>query len=166
MWTMPRLLQNLLRRSWKRLSLMWIRLFPWRHIFLFWHCGDSLYQGRDRECDDGNTTPFDGCNESCTIEYGHECTINTIPQICFESCGDAITVYAECDDGNSISGDGCDSNCLVETGFECNFDTDANADSCLEICSDGFDLFSFNCDVTVYNGCNDSCEVDPGYTCI
>ncbi len=38
-------------------------------------CGDGEVQG-DEECDDGNTTPGDGCDESCVIEPP-ECALDT-----------------------------------------------------------------------------------------
>ena len=32
------------------------------------HCGDGVTDAGDEACDDGNTTPGDGCDESCNIE--------------------------------------------------------------------------------------------------
>src|SRR5205085_2911646 len=62
-------------------------------------CGDGKVGGSE-ECDDGNTTPGDGCDASCKAEAG-------------PACGDGnIEKDEECDDGNVVSGDGCDANCV------------------------------------------------------
>lgn len=54
-------------------------------------CGDGDLDTGE-ECDDGNTMPFDGCDDVCAIER----------------CGDEVVNGAEtCDDGNTVSGDGC-----------------------------------------------------------
>jgi cysteine-rich repeat protein len=51
------------------------------------------------ECDDGGTSPGDGCDQSCILEQ----------------CGNGVMQSGEeCDDGNLESGDGCDDLCLVE----------------------------------------------------
>ncbi|MCZ7686136.1 MAG: DUF4215 domain-containing protein [Sandaracinaceae bacterium] len=51
-------------------------------------------------CDDGNTTPGDGCDAMCVRE-GY--------------CGDGTTGGTEvCDDGNNRSGDGCRSDCMSD----------------------------------------------------
>merc|ERR1719247_2004356 len=35
-------------------------------------CGDGKREGAE-ECDDGNTTPNDGCNAACLVEGGYQC---------------------------------------------------------------------------------------------
>merc|ERR1719265_190346 len=35
-------------------------------------CGDGKREGAE-ECDDGNTTPNDGCNAACKVEGGYQC---------------------------------------------------------------------------------------------
>merc|ERR1719313_1868202 len=35
-------------------------------------CGDGKREGAE-ECDDGNTTPNDGCNAVCKVEGGYQC---------------------------------------------------------------------------------------------
>ncbi|HEY8432206.1 MAG TPA: DUF4215 domain-containing protein [Sandaracinaceae bacterium] len=51
-------------------------------------------------CDDGNTTPGDGCSATCERE---------------PYCGDGVRGDGEvCDDGNNRSGDGCRSDCLSD----------------------------------------------------
>jgi cysteine-rich repeat protein len=68
-------------------------------------CRDDLtHTGRGcsfEECDDGNTTPGDGCDEVCFVE----------------ACGNHVIQAAAgetCDDGNTESGDGCSADCLAE----------------------------------------------------
>lgn len=59
-------------------------------------CGDGC-KAADEECDDGNTSAFDGCTEHCKLPV----------------CGDGSVAYGEtCDDGNLADGDGCPSTCL------------------------------------------------------
>ncbi len=62
-------------------------------------CGDNVTQ-LGEECDDGNMTPADGCENDCTVT---------------PVCGDnSIQTGEECDDGNTNDGDGCDSLCQFE----------------------------------------------------
>ncbi len=64
-------------------------------------CGDSVLDTGE-ECDDGNTTPGDGCSATCVIETQGV-------------CGDGTQGIGEqCDDGNTASGDGCSANCEIE----------------------------------------------------
>ena len=64
-------------------------------------CGDGFVwntDGGSEECDDGNTTPGDGCDENCKTEV----------------CGNGLVQSGEdCDDGGTATGDGCDENCKV-----------------------------------------------------
>lgn len=103
---------------------------------------------------------------------------------CYEICGDGYDYrYYDCDDGNIISGDGCDSACRIELGFHCDFGTfDGNparpwytaapvyySDICWEICGDGLDFHWYECDdgnLVNGDGCNDKCEIEPGWDCI
>lgn len=65
------------------------------------NCGDSVLDTGE-ECDDGNTTPGDGCSATCVIETQGV-------------CGDGTQGIGEqCDDGNTASGDGCSASCEVE----------------------------------------------------
>src|SRR5262245_23959031 len=58
-------------------------------------CGDGV-QDPQEECDDGNQTNGDGCDNNCTVTR----------------CGNRIvTAGEECDDGNATNGDSCDTNC-------------------------------------------------------
>ena len=87
-------------------------------------CGDSKVEGTEG-CDDGNTTPGDGCSPTCHVEPKCDSAIGT----CTSVCGDGIVMPAQpdgavmpsgaCDDGNSVSGDGCSADCKVEAGYQC-----------------------------------------------
>jgi cysteine-rich repeat protein len=67
------------------------------------------------QCDDGNTTPDDGCSGTCAVEPGWTC--NGQPSVCATTCGDGVQAGTEeCDDGNLIDGDGCSSSCQLEAG--------------------------------------------------
>jgi len=82
-------------------------------------CGNGQIQAGEA-CDDLNTVSGDGCNESCLVEVGFQCT--GTPSVCTPTegfCGDGLFAEGEaCDDGNTVSGDGCNG-CLVEVGFQC-----------------------------------------------
>ena len=77
-------------------------------------CGDSIVNASE-SCDDGNTTPGDGCSSFCTPEPGWVCPPPAT--VCFETCGDGdLDAGEECDDGNTTDGDGCSSSCESEGG--------------------------------------------------
>ncbi|MCP4446373.1 MAG: amidohydrolase family protein [Myxococcales bacterium] len=64
-------------------------------------CGD-LFVDSGEDCDDGNTTPGDGCSATCETETQGD-------------CGDGTQGIGEqCDDGNTTSGDGCSAGCEQE----------------------------------------------------
>ena len=69
-------------------------------------CGNGIRE-RGEDCDDGNTSPRDGCsviclNEGSDSDYGSD-------------CGDsAVDTGEDCDDGNTAFGDGCSAFCLNE----------------------------------------------------
>lgn len=93
-------------------------------------CGNMLAEGAE-ECDDGNSTPGDGCEPDCTItipvctngklEDGEDCDDgNMIPddfctnecKVCFPNCGDGkLDCGEECDDGNKTNDDSCTNSC-------------------------------------------------------
>ncbi len=87
-------------------------------------CGDKVVEGSEG-CDDGNTTPGDGCSPTCRKEP----SCNSGTGTCTSICGDGLVMPAQpdgpvmpggaCDDGNAISGDGCSSDCTVEPGYQC-----------------------------------------------
>ena len=76
-------------------------------------------------CDDGNTTPGDGCDATCGVETGWTCTSgsSTTSSTCSDDCGDGLIKPASssgtyCDDGNTSNNDGCSSTCSVESKWE------------------------------------------------
>ncbi len=81
-------------------------------------CGDGTV-GNLEFCDDGNSTPNDGCT-NCTVDDGYNCDTSE-PSVCqAEGCGDGIIQDdEECDDDNTDDSDGCSSLCVVETGYTC-----------------------------------------------
>jgi len=149
-------------------------------------CGDGFNMGY-YSCDDGNTATGDGCDSNCEIELGYLCSggSSSTKDVCTEKCGDKMIFgYVSsafnnpCDDGNSANGDGCDSNCKIETGWTCDTATGgANGElytTCDEEC-DGIWRGDSNlaCDngntdpfsTLGFDGCDTSCNVDPGWTC-
>jgi len=62
-------------------------------------CGDGAV-GPGEQCDDNNTTPGDGCSDTCQREI---------------ICGDGVLGAGEqCDDNNTTPGDGCSDTCQLE----------------------------------------------------
>ena len=125
-------------------------------------CGDSaILEGET--CDDGNRASGDGCDSSCQIESGYDCTGE--PSTCTEICGDGQTVGNEtCDDGGTSDGDGCSATCQTEEGYSC---TGAPS-SCSEICGDGLIIGGEACDdggAASGDGCSGACQIEGGYSC-
>src|SRR5688572_19950385 len=66
-------------------------------------CGDGALDG-DEACDDGNTSPGDGCDDVCQVE-GPEWRCEVPGSNCFE-CGNGVLEGSEvCDDANGDGGD-------------------------------------------------------------
>jgi cysteine-rich repeat protein len=93
-------------------------------------CADGFVDDGE-QCDDGNITPGDGCNETCQVE----------------SCGDGVLDPGEeCDDGNNTGGDGCSAGCRPEVcgngvedpGEECDDGGIVSGDGCSDICVEEF----------------------------
>ncbi|MEW5850012.1 MAG: DUF4215 domain-containing protein [Myxococcota bacterium] len=92
-------------------------------------CGDGVaHPALGELCDDGNTSPGDGCNAACQTEL----------------CGNGIRqpeLGEACDDGNIASGDGCSTSCVVE------FCGDGTTQATLgETCDDGAHVDADGCD--------------------
>ncbi|MCK5809339.1 S8 family serine peptidase [bacterium] len=67
-------------------------------------CGNGIKESGE-ECDDGNTTPNDGCDQFCKKEATSSTGV----------CGNRIKESGEeCDDGNTTPSDGCDQFCKIE----------------------------------------------------
>lgn len=74
-------------------------------------CGDGFRDTTFEECDDGNTTPGDGCSATCLWEGLPACGDPSNPNC----CGNGVQEpFEECDDGNTDTGDGCSAICLNE----------------------------------------------------
>lgn len=125
------------------------------------------------ECDDGNTSNDDGCDENCFQE----------------ACGNYLKQGdEECDDGNLVDGDGCDSSCVAEyvcgdaevtdpfeeceppgTGSLCSlaeYEDEANRastcgcdDACIyKVCGNDIVQEGEECDPPNGASCNDTCQ--------
>jgi len=121
------------------------------------------------QCDDGNTSGHDGCDEVCRVEA---------------FCGNGtVDPNEECDDGNYEDKDGCAPDCTVETGCgngqlevgeQCDDDNVTSGDGCtgdcrLEgaapVCGNGIFEYTEGCDdgnTTAGDGCSATCEREDG----
>lgn len=128
-------------------------------------CGNGTL-GNGETCDDGNTTPGDGCSATCTIEPGYTCTNGAN---CHAVCGDTVVKPTEgCDDGKADAGaqaaaTGCTSTCSVAQGFTCTNGT------CKANCGDGVVQGAEVCDNGPVNGepgmCNLTCSGTVATAC-
>jgi cysteine-rich repeat protein len=101
-------------------------------------CGDGTIDTGE-QCDDGNTTPDDGCSASCKNEGSG-------------SCGDgSVDGGEQCDDGNLTSCDGCSATCVSEPGLACG--DGIPEPTCGQPCDDG--------NITVGDGCTAQCTIEP-----
>eukprot|EP01127_Copromyxa_protea_P011671 TRINITY_DN295_c0_g1_i1.p1 TRINITY_DN295_c0_g1~~TRINITY_DN295_c0_g1_i1.p1 ORF type:complete len:1222 (-),score=339.40 TRINITY_DN295_c0_g1_i1:55-3720(-) len=112
-------------------------------------------------CEDGNTVNFDGCDATCRLEDGYDCTTG----VCIPICGDGRIIGIEtCDDGNTKSGDGCSSTCQREDGFSC----PTPGKPCTSLCGDGILRASEQCDdgnLVNGDGCSSKCLNETGWVC-
>jgi cysteine-rich repeat protein len=68
------------------------------------YCGDSVVDpGNSEICDDGGTTDGDGCDATCEVELGWDCSTGT----CEEICGDNLAVGDEACDGSDLQEQDC-----------------------------------------------------------
>jgi fibro-slime domain-containing protein len=125
-------------------------------------CGNGELT-KDEACDDGNTTPGDGCAGNCLrVEPGFSCIPAGQPCHRVARCGDGLSVLPEqCDDGNKEAGDGCSPSCKIEIGWKC----DGSPSKCshstcgddkiegAESCEDGNAL--------PFDGCSADCQNEP-----
>jgi cysteine-rich repeat protein len=151
-------------------------------------CGDAVWQSFSEQCDDGNIFNGDGCNDRCDAEPGFVCYPNqnfdpggnvarsTVCQRTF--CGNNSIEFnfetrsgETCEDFNVNAGDGCDADCQEEPGYFCPpFQFFCQATTCNdgvlsgdqqwgagESCEDG--------NTVPGDGCDENCNVEPGYDC-
>ncbi|MEO8213452.1 MAG: DUF4215 domain-containing protein [Myxococcales bacterium] len=125
-------------------------------------CGDSD-RTADEACDDGNTTPGDGCSADChVVEAGYSCVPAGKPCHRIARCGDGVVVLPElCDDGNHTAGDGCSATCKIEAGYKC---ADAPSVCSRTTCGDGKAEGAESCDkgdAVPFDGCSAECQSEP-----
>lgn len=136
------------------------------------YCGDGLINRAEEHCDDGNTTPGDGCTAACDqVEADWTCPTPGQPCAYTVACGDGRVGGKEtCDDGvdtaagTPAGGDGCSVDCQVEEGFSCPVPNAA----CRPVCADGLVRGHEQCDdgnAEPLDGCNDTCQLEPGWVC-
>jgi fibro-slime domain-containing protein len=134
-------------------------------------CGDGVVQGTE-QCDDGNSTPGDGCDGLCHIEPGYMCPtagqpcVSTIVQVCGNG---QIEGSEACDDGNTVSNDGCSSMCVVETGWSCAVPGQPCTQTMTNpVCGNGKVEAGEQCDdgnSSSNDGCSATCQIETGWTC-
>ncbi len=135
-------------------------------------CGDGTVIAPEK-CDDKNTTPGDGCSDTCALEKGWEC--KTASQPCTTVCGDGILAGDElCDDGGKAPSDGCSATCTPENGFVCDVPGQScrkkpscTGGACTSVCGDGL-VIGEACDdgnLADNDGCSATCNVEATYTC-
>jgi fibro-slime domain-containing protein len=128
-------------------------------------CGNSVVEGLE-ECDDGNTTPGDGCTSECRLETDWACPIPGTACKSTVVCGDGRISGSEvCDDRNTVDGDGCSADCSkVEAGWTC----PAPGVRCQPKCGDGVVKGWEQCDdgnTVPGDGCSAGCTVETGFAC-
>ncbi|MGH7436169.1 MAG: DUF4215 domain-containing protein, partial [Polyangiaceae bacterium] len=138
------------------------------------YCGDGILQTSNGEqCDDGNTTPGDGCSGACQLESGYSCPNAGVACVKTWVCGNSKVDPGEaCDDGNTVSGDGCGADCsTVESGYTCP-NVSGSGGPCIQspanVCGDGTVAGNEQCDdgnTTSGDGCSSTCALEAGYTC-
>lgn len=121
--------------------------------------------GEGEECDDGNTSPGDGCFEG-KREAGYAC-----PELgggCATVSGDGLVRGTEtCDDGNTSPGDGCGPTMQPEGGYACEGEPSVCTSS---VCGNGIVERGEACDTghsvgMKFSGCSATCTVTQGYLC-
>jgi cysteine-rich repeat protein len=128
-------------------------------------CGNG-HLDQTEQCDDGNTTPGDGCNQLCQQEANWDCKTPGQPCVFIAVCGNGILTSDEaCDDGNKASGDGCSADCkTVEPGWQCR----VPGKRCVPLCGDSVVTPPEKCDdgnAASGDGCSSTCQVEPGAVC-
>jgi fibro-slime domain-containing protein len=156
-------------------------------------CGDGVIEAGET-CDDGNTTPGDGCSGICQVESGWICPTPDKPCVEIWTCGNGLIDPGEtCDDGNTQSGDGCSSSCQVEPGWVCPsvgagdagagdagpigsigpdgavIDDSPPGGKCTQIlCGNGIVQVGEECDDgndVSGDGCSSTCQIEKGWVC-
>ena len=122
-------------------------LYAYYNIFNLANCGDNNIDANEG-CDDGNTTPGDGCNSVCKIEVtvtGCVSDLDCAAGLTCDATGTCIECASDsdCNDGNSCTTDTCVNNACEATpealGATCPSgvcDGDASSPSCVSCIDD------------------------------
>lgn len=122
-------------------------------------CGDGVITGAEN-CDDGNTTPADGCSAVCQTELGYTCTGQ--PSACTTTCGDSIPAGAEeCDDGDLDELDGCTTDCVASV--VCDATAFAGADRFAVNPATGTCYASYDGELTTFADAQSACVAAGGH---
>lgn len=122
-------------------------------------CGDRLVSTGE-SCDDGGTSPGDGCGSTCATELGWTCA--GAPSACSPICNDGLVRGNEpCDDGNAVETDGCTTSCVV--GVPCNATALPGADRFAVVATSGSCYASFDDDQTTFAAAEASCVALGGH---
>lgn len=137
-------------------------------INIFASCGNGTIDSSE-ECDDGNTSDFDGCSGFWGIEDGWNWNVGVSPNVCTPICGDGLTVGTEqWDDNNITPGDGWSATCQLEIGWS--WDNLVTPSLCTPICGDsmvyGTEVWDDGNTLNVDGWNFDWTAYEAGFTCI
>jgi len=131
-------------------------------------CGDGKINQTKEACDDGNSTPGDGCSGICKVEPYYTCPTEGMPCVSTIVCGDGVIGTGEaCDDGNKVAKDGCAADCRsIDKGYACR----APGKPCERVhaCGDGVTDSNEGCDDgnnKAGDGCSIRCQIEQGFKC-
>ncbi|HYQ25999.1 MAG TPA: DUF4215 domain-containing protein [Polyangiaceae bacterium] len=131
-------------------------------------CGDGKINQAKEVCDDGNSTPGDGCSGICKVEPYYTCPSEGMPCTSTIVCGDGVIGAGEaCDDGNKTAKDGCSADCrAIDKGYACR----AAGMPCERVhaCGDGATDANEGCDDgnnKAGDGCSVRCQIEQGFKC-
>jgi len=119
-------------------------------------CGDGVVEGSE-ECDDGNTTNGDGCNNDCTFS----CVSTDSTRDCASS--NACVTGSTCDDTTHT----CSTGTTVTDGTSCGSGEICVSGACTAAtCGDGFTTAPEQCDFgTGNNVAGSGCQPDCTFSC-
>ena len=117
-------------------------------------CGDGVRsEGGAEQCDDGNTSPGDGCDGSCQLECGYSCTEDAQRRTtCSQACGNSLVeplFYEECDDSTACC---VSSTCKLAAGALC-----SGGECCTSSCA--FEPSTTPCGTGGFCGAGGECVV-------
>ncbi|HEX2672458.1 MAG TPA: DUF4215 domain-containing protein, partial [Polyangiaceae bacterium] len=131
-------------------------------------CGDGKINQAKEACDDGNSTPGDGCSGICKVEPFSTCPTEGQPCISTIVCGDGVIGSGEaCDDGNKTAKDGCAADCRsIDKGYACR--SPGKPCERVHACGDGVTDSNEGCDDgnnKAGDGCSVRCQIEQGFKC-